>query len=253
MSNPRQPPSDPSSTSPEGLDARSPLGQELTSALGDAWRAAERLAENFVAGDSPGHDLTDLRHALSRADRVAEALLQSSPVAPGEQPALDVNAVLSAMESSLRNAIDPSITLSIQGAEPAGIVFADAAELDWVVRNLVDAATQAMPDGGDLAISAGWLDHISCKALRSGLPPSRYIRLTVGDTGPGRSSETWQRTRESRSIDQNVEDSISAVVGRLGGCLIFENASGSGSRVHVCLPAAHETPDSSPPPTDEAA
>jgi hypothetical protein len=246
VSNSNQPPSDPSTTSPAGVDGRSSLGQELKSALGDAWRAADRLAEEFVAGDSPGHDLAELRRALAHADQVAEALLQASQYTPREQPALDINALLSAMEPFLRKTIDPAITLSIQGAEPAAVVFANGDEVGWVIRTLVDAAVEAMPEGGDLAISAGWLDHISCRALRSGLPPSRYVRLTIGDTGAGRSSDTWQRTREPRSIDDTVEDSISAVVGRLGGCLIFENASGSGSRVHVCLPAAHETPDSPP-------
>ena len=251
--NSQQPPSNQSTTSPGGLNGRSPLGHELKSALGGAWRAAERLAEHFVAGDSPGHDLAELRRALAQADHVAEALLQSHQASSHEQPPLDVNALLAAIEPSLRNALDPSITLSVQVAEPAGTVFANGAEVEWVVRTLVDAGAQAMTDGGDLAISTGWLDHASCRSLRSGSPPSRYIRVTVGDTGPGRASETWQRTNEPRSIDDAVEDSISAVVGRLGGCLIFENASGSGSRVHVCLPATHEAADFPLPPNDEAA
>jgi len=251
-----RPPSDDAPGSLAKTAEDRPLGHDLKRAIEGAWSATEHLEQYFVAGDSPGHHIAELRRALSLADRIIETLLEGGRTTDVEQPALDVNGLVSMLEPSIRQMVDPAIAVSVQLGEPAGVVFANADEVDWLIRSLVDAAVEAMPTGGDLTISTGWLDHVSCSALRSGHAPRPYIRLTVGDTGPGRSREAWQRATETQSTElstHSIRDSVAAVVARLGGCMIFENASGSGSRVHMCLPAAHETtaePDRTP---DEAA
>ena len=251
-----RPPSDDTPGSPAKADEGVPLGHDLKRAIEGAWSATEHLEQYFVAGDSPGHHIAELRRALSLADHIIESLLYDSRTAAVEQPALDVNALITMLEPSVRQMLDPAITLSLQLGEPAGVVFANGDELAWLVGSLIDAAVHAMPASGELTISTGWLDHVSCTGLRNGQAPRPYIRVTIGDTGPGRSREAWQRATETRSAEfstHTIQDSVSAVVGRMGGCLIFENASASGSRVHVCLPAGHVEigePDTTP---DDAA
>jgi signal transduction histidine kinase len=222
------------------------LGHELKYAVAVASRVTEELASYFAPGDPVEGRFTQLGRALVEADQIAEALLGNvqhvERIAPAQSP-VDVDTLLTQLKPSIVKAIDPAITLSFRLAGERGTVFASQDDLVGVIRRLVDGAVDAMPSGGELSISTGWLDHVSGGRVGRGLGPRRYMRVSVADTGTGRHGDTWQRVLalpDSAPPQAPAHSSIAADVAQLGGHLILESADGEGSRVHVCLPAVQD-------------
>jgi signal transduction histidine kinase len=219
------------------------LGHDLRQALKRATGTTERLARHLVAGAPTHRDLAELKHAISEADYVAEALLDGSAELDVDRPPLCVNSFLLEMEPSLRRTLNPAIVLNMRLSAAAGVVSANGPELNVIVRSLIENALRAVPDGGELTIATGWLD-ISGTALRDRVPSRHHVRLTISAGARVQDGEPGARTLLSPAIDATptpVEDSVAAMVGDLGGCLILESADGEDRRVHLCLPAAPES------------
>jgi signal transduction histidine kinase len=172
------------------------LGHELKYAVAVASRVTEELASYFAPGDAVEGRFTQLGRALVEADQIAEALLGNvqrvERLAPAQSP-VDVDALLTQMRPSIVRAIDPAITLSFRLSGERSTVFATEEELVGVIRRLVDGAVDAMPSGGELSVSTGWMDHVSGGRMGRGLGPRRYLRVSVADTGAGHYADTWQR------------------------------------------------------------
>jgi signal transduction histidine kinase len=216
------------------------LGHDLRLALARATSITERLARHLVAGAPTHRDLGDLRYALSEADYVAEALLDGTAELNVDRPALCVNSFLLELEPLLRETLNPAIVLSVRLSATAGVVSATTHELDAIVRSLIDNATRAIPDGGELTIATGWLD-IAGIALRDRVSSRHHVRLTITATQSVREGEPSGRAVLSPDIDANaapVDDHVSAMISELGGCLVVESADGADRRLHVCLRSA---------------
>jgi len=233
------------------------LGHELKYAVAVASRVAEELGTYFAPGAAVESRFSQLGRALVEADEIAEALIGNvrrvERVAPAQSP-VEIDALLTDMKPSIIKAGDPNITLSFRLSGEGGTVFAGEEELIGIFRRLIDGAVDAMPSGGELSISTGWLDHVSGGRVGTGLGPRRYMRVSVADTGTGRYVDTWQRVLalpDAESSPTPGGSSIAAHVAQMGGHLILESTHGEGSRVHVCLPAAKDTPPA-PPPDPEA-
>jgi signal transduction histidine kinase len=222
------------------------LGHELKYAIAVASRVTEELGSYFRPGDAVEGRFTQLGRALVEADQIAEALLGNvhrvERIAPA-QPPVDIDGLLTQMKPSVVRALDPAITLSIRLAGENGTVFAHEEELAGIIRRLIDGAADAMPSGGEMSISTGWLDHVSGGRFGIGVGPRRFMRVSVADTGAGSYIDTYQRVLAPPSAEPSsapAASSIAADVSQMGGHLILESADGEGSRVHVCLPAAQD-------------
>jgi hypothetical protein len=100
------------------------LGHDLRHALARATSITERLARHLVAGAPTHRDLGELRYALSEADYVAEALLDGSAELNLDRPPLCVNSFLIELEPSLKETLNPGISLSVRLSATAGVVSA---------------------------------------------------------------------------------------------------------------------------------
>jgi two-component system cell cycle sensor histidine kinase/response regulator CckA len=229
----------PSEHHQHSLDPTRLIGQDLKYVLASGWRAVERLSRHIEPGDS---DLAELRQALAEADHLAEALLHRTATVGVELPPLDVDAFLSSIESNLESMLGLRTTLSLRLGALDGVVLAERSDLEVILEQLVIASIRAIPAGGDITISTGWLDYVGGSSVRGLFWPRRHIRLTVSDTGEGHYVETCQRVLQSSSGQHGAEraatNTVAEIVGRLGGYLIIESTLGEGSRIHVCLPAA---------------
>lgn len=216
------------------------LGHDLRHALARATSITERLARHLVAGAPTHRDLGELRYALSEADYVAEALLDGGAELNLDRPPLCVNSFLLELEPLLRETLNPAIILSVRLSATAGVVSATTHELDAIVRSVIDTATRAIPDGGELTIATGWLDMAGI-ALRDRVSSRHHVRLTITAMPSGREDEPSRRAVLSPDVDANappVDEHVSAIISELGGCLVVESADGEDRRLHVCLPSA---------------
>lgn len=197
------------------------------------------MSRHIDPGDG---DLAELRQALAEADHLAEALLHRTATVGVELPPLDVDFFLASIEPNLETMLGLRTTLSLRLGATGGVVMAEREDLEVLLERLVIAAIRAVPAGGDITVSTGWLDYVGGASVRGMFWPRRHIRMTVSDTGPGEYVETCQRVLDSGPTDGVVDrpspSNVAEIVGRLGGYLIIESTAGEGSRIHVCLPAA---------------
>jgi CheY-like chemotaxis protein len=160
---------------------------------------------------------------------------------------LDLNEVLRGTEKLLRRVLGEDVRLESLLADGLWPVRGDRGQLGQVVLNLSVNARDAMPTGGRLAIETANLT-LGREALELGLPPGRWVRLTVRDTGHGMTPEVRAHLFEpfftTKPKGQGTGLGLSTVYGivkQSGGHVHVESAVGKGTAVHVHLP-----------PTDEA-
>jgi CheY-like chemotaxis protein len=124
-------------------------------------------------------------------------------------------------------------------------VVGDPTQLHQVLLNLCTNAAYAMPQGGVLEVRLAMADIPGPVATPATLPPGRYVRLTVRDTGHGMDSATLQRIFEpfftTKPAGEGTGLGLSVVHGIVaahGGDIAVESQPGVGTRFTVYLPAS---------------
>ncbi len=147
-------------------------------------------------------------------------------------------------------------------------VAADRGQLEMVLINLAANARDAMPQGGTLRVEAAIEDaagfpggHAAYPAV---LPPGRYLRVTLADSGAGMDAEVLRRATEpfftTKPIGQGTGLGLAmarSFAERSGGALRIDSATGRGTAVSLWLPANEDLADTIEPescvPVDHAA
>lgn len=121
----------------------------------------------------------------------------------------------------------------------------DEAQIHQVVMNLAVNAYEAMPGGGTLTFSTDVVEVDEAHRLcRSGVPPGRYVRLTVRDTGAGIPEENLGRifdpfftTKEQGRGTGLGLATVFGIVKNHNGHVEVESRPGEGTVFSVFLPA----------------
>jgi CheY-like chemotaxis protein len=116
--------------------------------------------------------------------------------------------------------------------------------MNQVFHNIVLNAKQAMPDGGELVISAANVD-VGPEERPAGfdLGDGRYVRLSIADQGTGIPEEIRRRifdpyfTTKSKGSGLGLASSYS-IVAKHDGSIGLESEVGVGTTFHIYLPAA---------------
>ncbi len=217
----------------------------LTAVLGSlelAQRAAGgdarlvRLIETAIAGAERGAALTRRLLSFSRQRDVA-------------REAVDVNALVRAMDDLLSRSIDRPQVRIVQRLEPGlPAVLVDPAQLELALLNLCINARDAMDDAGTITLGTRWLGdgEEDGHMLRVGaLPPGGSVAVSVADTGCGMDEEVVARIFEpfftTKEIGRGTGLGLSMVYGfvqQTRGAVCIRTAPGAGTSFQLCLPAA---------------
>lgn len=126
-------------------------------------------------------------------------------------------------------------------AEDVWNVYADKGQMDQVFMNLFVNASQAMPGGGDLFISA---ENLLIDDPKDVLPPGSYVKISVTDTGVGMDESTKDRIFEpfftSKEMGRGTGLGLATVYGIIhnhGGHINVHSTRGHGSTFNIYLPA----------------
>ncbi|HEX2188888.1 MAG TPA: ATP-binding protein [Longimicrobiaceae bacterium] len=194
--------------------------------------AAIRSAIQYLRGDyAEGSDraslVDDLLSEVDRIDGIVEGLLSFArpPVSlpePVELPELLGQSV--GLVAARARGQRVSVALDVP---PVLSLHADPNQLKQVLLNVFLNALQAMPDGGELRVSAA--------------PRGRAVELRVADTGPGIAPEHLDRVFDpfftTRPEGTGLGLSICyGIVERHGGEMEVRSEPGSGTEVVVRLP-----------------
>jgi PAS domain S-box-containing protein len=151
-------------------------------------------------GDDPGlrEELVGaIRDAGSRAGILTRQLLLFSRKGAVHPRVVQVNAALQSIVPLLRRLIGEQVVIRVHPDEELRPVVIDPGQLEQVIVNIAVNARDAMPNGGELAISTANVvyDDAWCRE-HPDHRPGAFVRLTMSDTGIGMSPDVVARIFE---------------------------------------------------------
>lgn len=162
-----------------------------------------------------------------------------------EPSVIDLNRLIVSAYSGTASGTDRMIELRL--AEGLWPVFVDRKALEEILSNLVENAQDATMGGGIITIETGNVVHsLADKShLAMDLPPGRYTRLSVADTGVGIPQDCLTRIFDpfftTKPVGAGTGLGLSMVRGftqQSGGSVSVVSEIGHGTKFHVLLPAA---------------
>jgi two-component system cell cycle sensor histidine kinase/response regulator CckA len=217
---------------------------------------SELLGEQLGKDDPRQAHVAAIQSAGERAAVLARQLLAFGRKQVLQPRVLSAGRVISDMEPILRRLIGENIELVTELAPDAGLIDADPGQLEQVILNLVVNARDAMPFGGRLTLATASAEIPPEGEPGLDLPPGRYLKIAVADTGTGMSQEVRARLFEpfftTKDRDKGTGLGLSTVHGivhQSGGGIAVESTPGEGSRFLVYLPVAQRPADARPAPS----
>lgn len=212
------------------------------------------LAERLDPADPNSGDVREMTAAAERAAGLTRQLLAFSRKQVLQPQVIDVNAMVTNIETLLRRLIGVDITLQIHLESDIPPVNADPGQLEQVLMNLAVNARDAMPDGGTLRISTA-----EERSSRQGAPGDgandrrKYVVLSVSDTGSGMTSEVRARVFDpfftTKAPGEGTGLGLSTVYGivkQSGGDIRVRSEPGQGTAFDIYLPCAAVPPGPAP-------
>jgi CheY-like chemotaxis protein len=137
------------------------------------------------------------------------------------------------------------VEIEWKGDEDAWCAFADQAQLELALVNLIINARDAMPDGGTVTVS---VENRAISGEGGGdLTPGDYVVIVVTDTGTGISPEDLEKVMEpfftTKAVGKGSGLGLSMVYGfaqQSEGAFRLSSALGKGTRAELWLPRAPE-------------
>jgi PAS domain S-box-containing protein len=203
--------------------------QLLETELEDRPEALE-LVGSALRSATLGAELTAKLLAFARKQRLSPRAIEPAPM-------------LREIAGLLRRTLGDGIRLEVLSSDALPPAFADPTQLDSALVNLALNARDAMPDGGQLTLSAHerW---VTAGHVEPELQPGRYVVFSVADTGSGMSPETLARAIDpfftTKDHGRGSGLGLSMVYGfvaQSGGNLHIASRPGAGTRVDLYLPA----------------
>jgi signal transduction histidine kinase/CheY-like chemotaxis protein len=189
---------------------------------------SRRLVESALSAGRRAAKLTGQLLAFSRRQK-----MEIRPV--------DLPRLFDEIRPLLEQSAGASTSVAIEIGEDVGCVSTDANQLELALLNLVLNARDAMPDGGEVSLSAR-------------LEPTRrgqrdMVRIDVRDTGIGmprnvlrRATEPFFTTKASGSGTGLGLAQVYGIVRQSGGTLAIDSEPGNGTVVALRLPACDPPP-----------
>jgi two-component system cell cycle sensor histidine kinase/response regulator CckA len=196
--------------------------------------------------DEVREDVEQIQRAAERTAGVTTQLLAFSRRQVLQIQWLDLNTVVTGMESTLRRTMGEEVRVWLQTSEVPGSIVADPSQLEQALLNLALNARDAMSGGGRLTIETGTTVLTEAYArLKPGvsIEPGTYAVLAVTDTGHGMDRETLAHAFEpfftTKGLGKGTGLGLSTVYGfvkQSGGYVWAYSEPGQGTVVKVYLP-----------------
>ncbi len=188
--------------------------------------------------------ITEIHKAGRRAASLTRQLLTFSSKQVIQTKVLDINTIVSNMNSMLSRLIGEHIRIETHLATNLPYIKADPGHIEQVILNLVVNSRDAMPLGGIISIETA---KIEVGAEMADLCPGRYVQLSVMDTGCGIAKDIQNKVFEpffsTKSKDKGVGLGLSTVYGivkQAKGHVYIESEADVGTKVRVLIPVSHD-------------
>jgi signal transduction histidine kinase len=149
---------------------------------------------------------------------------------------VDVGRAVEGVHDVLRAALGSAVSLVVDISPRVWPVFADPAELETALVNLIVNARDAMPQGGTVTISA-------CNSPGGGELAGESVCIAVNDQGAGIPDDVLSRIFDpfftTKPAGKGTGLGLSQVQGfahQAGGIVKVQSRLGEGTEVTICLP-----------------
>ena len=207
------------------------------------------ILRRLPAGHPLRQNAEGIRDAADQAAALTRQLLAFSRKQVLAPKILDLNDIISGMQTMLQRLIGETINLVTLPEPGLGCIKADPGQIEQVIMNLAVNARDAMPDGGRLVIRTA-----TVRAGEAPTPPGirprlgSHILLEVTDSGTGMDVATQAHlfepfftTKEPGKGTGLGLSTVYGIVEQSGGSVTVETGVGRGTTFRIYLPQV-ETP-----------
>ncbi len=214
----------------------------LTGVIGGMELAQRRLAQGRM--EDAAEFMDTARAAAGRAAALTHRLLAFSRRQTLDPQTVDINALLTSLETLLERTLGEQVDLQLALAAEAWPVRSDPNQLESAILNLAINARDAMPGGGKLTIESAniVLDRAHGKGSDQ-IPPGDYVVVCVSDTGVGMPAEVLAKAFDpfftTKPIGQGTGLGLSMVYGFMrqsGGHVGIYSQADMGTTVKLFFP-----------------
>ena len=215
------------------------VAHEIRNPLTGIRTTVQFVASKLKPRDARREDLDDVIKELDRIEQIITGLLLFARPPQARSRPCDLHQVLDRtldlMEAQLA---DAQVTVTREFMEGLPLVEVDPDLMQQVFLNLCLNATQAMPDGGSLAITTAVRRYRTRRSL---------VDVSIRDTGVGIPRDLMSKIFDpfftTRSMGTGLGLSISVQIVRdTGGVVTAKNNPGGGATLRVSLPMPAEPP-----------
>ncbi len=192
------------------------------------------LAETGEAeGSFPKQELRTIQTVASRATELVRELMAYAGSDPSIRERTELSHLVEEVLQLLQIFIAKNATLRVTVPEEPAFVYANPAQLRQVIMNLVTNASEALgSNGGDISISV---------ATVADEQESRWVRLTVGDTGAGMTPEVLSRIFDPFFTTKSAGRGLGlaaaqGIIRNHGGVISATSEQGKGTEFEILLP-----------------
>jgi two-component system, cell cycle sensor histidine kinase and response regulator CckA len=211
----------------------------LTIIYGCTSAALDALPDDHIARG----DVQAIMDATNRATALSRQLLTFGRQQMVQASALELDALVKNSVSLVEHLIGAHVQLHVSLGAGNAQIFAEPSQIEQVILNLALNGRDAMPQGGDLTITTALIDASPLDDDGRTGSQSRWVGLTVSDTGHGIDSETMAHIFEpfftTKPNDLGTGLGLATVYGivtQSGGTIDVSSEPGHGTRFTIHLP-----------------
>jgi len=209
--------------------------------------AAETLARHPGSREHFVRNVDRIREATQRAAELTKQLLLVSIGHEARGERVDVADVVREIVELASGSLEGAIDVRVQ-VQQQHVVIIPRSSIDQVLLNLIVNARDAMPAGGILSVAVDDVSVLGPPANpHATLPPGRYVRIQVTDTGVGmepdviaKAFEPFFTTKEPGKGTGLGLSTAYGIVRRASGSIEIDSSPGEGATIRVLLPAASD-------------
>jgi PAS domain S-box-containing protein len=219
------------------------IAHDLNNVLAPIMMSIDLLRQTVTAPDD--QELLDNIAVSSRrgADMVAQVLSFARGM-DGRRIQVKAKHLIRDAEKLVTDTFPKNIAIKTLVQPDLWTIVGDPTQLHQVMVNLCVNARDAMPDGGQISITAENEAIVNGDGAAGGTPSGNYVRIDVADSGEGMGPSVMARifdpfftTKDiGKGTGLGLSTSLGIVTGH-GGSLRVDSRVGEGTRFRILLPA----------------